>query len=50
MTRHAVNTSPPTHFFSEVHKKGIKEVFSSIKKSLANIWFQIHEEVDLVLI
>lgn len=39
MTRHALNTSPPTHFFSNVHKKGIKEVFSSIRKTLANVWF-----------
>lgn len=39
MTRHALNTSPPTHFFSNVHNKGIKEVFSSIKKTLANVWF-----------
>lgn len=44
MTRHALNTSPPTHFFSNVQKEGIKVVFSSIKKTLANIWFQIHEE------
>lgn len=50
MTRYALNTSPPTHFFSNVHKKEIKEVFSSIKKTLANVWFQRQEKVGLVLI
>lgn len=50
MTRHALNTSPPTHFFRNVHKKEIQEVFSSIKKTLANVCFQSQEKGILVLI
>lgn len=40
MTRHALNTSPPTHFFSSVRKKRIKELFSSIKKLLLMFGFK----------